>query len=172
QVGPFVSTRLSEYISMSGQVGYVWGQFTGSETAGNQAGGNPSTFFLNGGVDHRVNQFLNYSLTASRSTQLSATVGQNFVEVWLFNLSPCWKIIDKMTISTPLSVTFGQQSGTLNAETYQTYSASASLGYKLTEKLGSSVNFSYLIKNSDQNSGLQNGSYNQWNAALNFSYDF
>jgi len=168
QVGPFLNARLSEYITVSGRVGYVWGEFTGNQTPDSAAGGNPSTFYLNAELDHRLNEFMSYALTASRSTQISASLGQNYVEVWLFNFRPSWKIVDQMTISTPIFVELGKQSGNVNAETYQRYGPAINLGYKLTEKLGSSLNFSYLIKDSN----LPSYSYDQWSAVLNFNYDF
>jgi len=168
QVGPFLNARLSEYITASGRVGYVWGQFTGNQTPDSAAGGNPSTFYLNAALDHRFNEFMNYTLSASRSTQISASLGQNYVEVWLFNFRPSWKIIDQMTISTPFFVELGKQSGSINAETYQRYGPALNLGYKLTEKLASSLNFSYLIKDSN----LPSYSYDQWTAVLNLNYDF
>ena len=42
------------------------------------------------------------------------------------------------------------------------------LGYRITEKLGSSVNFMYILKDSN----LPQNGYQQWNAAAGFNYDF
>jgi len=168
QVGPFVNWTISEYITVTGRAGWTWGNFTGSNTPENQAGGNPSTAFFNFGWSHRLNEYLNYNLTASRSTQLSAIVGSNFNEVWNAGLGLSWNIIDKLSLTTPFSAQFGQVSGSLYPENYQQYNAGIGLGYQITEKLGSGVNFNYIIKNSD----LPNNSYNQWNASAGFNYDF
>jgi hypothetical protein len=168
QVGPFVNWQISEYITVTGRGGWVWGQFTGSNTPENAAGGNPSTYYLNLGWSHRLNEYLNYNLTASRSTQLSAIVGSNFVEVWNFGAGLNWNVIDQLSLSTPFSAQLGQVSGNLYPEQYQQYSAGISLGYRITEKLGSSVNFMYILKDSD----LPDNGYQQWNASAGFNYDF
>ncbi len=168
QVGPFVNWQISEYITVTGRGGWVWGQFTGNDTPENSAGGNPSTYYLNLGWSHRLNEYLNYSLTASRSTQLSAIVGSNFVEVWNFGAGLNWNVIDQLSLSTPFSAQLGQVSGDLYPEQYQQYTAGITLGYRITEKLGSSVNFMYILKDSD----LPNNGYQQWNASAGFNYDF
>jgi hypothetical protein len=168
QVGPFVNWQISEYITVTGRGGWVWGQFTGSNTPENAAGGNPSTYYLNLGWSHRLNEYLNYNLTASRSTQLSAIVGSNFVEVWNFGAGLNWNVIDQLSLSTPFSAQLGQVSGNLYPEQYQQYTAGISLGYRITEKLGSSVNFMYILKDSD----LPANGYQQWNASAGFNYDF
>lgn len=168
QVGPFINWTLSEYITVTGRAGWTWGNFTGSNTPENEAGGNPSTAFFNFGWSHRLNEYLNYSVTGSRSTQLSAIVGSNFNEVWNAGLGLSWNIIDKLSISTPISAQFGQVSGSLYPENYQQYNIGIGLGYQITEKLGSAVNFNYIIKNSD----LPDDGYQQWNASAGFNYDF
>ena len=168
QVGPFVNWQISEYITVTGRGGWVWGQFTGSNTPEDSAGGNPSTYYLNLGWSHRLNEYLNYSLTASRSTQLSAIVGSNFVEMWNFGAGLNWNVIDQLSLSTPFSAQLGQVSGDLYPEQYQQYTAGITLGYRITEKLGSSVNFMYILKDSD----LPNNGYQQWNASAGFNYDF
>lgn len=166
--GPFANWTISEYMTLTGRVGYTFGEFTSNNTSSSQAGGNPSTYFFNLGLAHRLNEYLDYSLGASRSTQLSAIVGTNFVETWVFSLGLNWKIIDQLSLSTPLSANLGQVSGSLYPEKYQQYTGGIGLGYKITERLGSSLNFTYIIKNSD----LPNTSYQQWNATLGFTYDF
>lgn len=169
QVGPFVNWQLSEYVTVTGRVGWVWGEFTGNNTPENAAGGNPSTWYLNLGWNHRLNEYLNYQLTASRSTQLSALVGSNFVQMWNFGAGLNWNIIDQLSLSTPFSAQLGQVAGSVASQNYQQYSAGITLGYRITEKLGSSVNFLYILK--DSNSASYPG-YQQWNAAAGFNYDF
>lgn len=168
QVGPFLNWQISEYITITGRGGWVWGEFTGNNTPENAAGGNPSTYFFNLGMSHRLNEYLNYNLTASRSTQLSALVGSNFVEVWNFGAGLSWNIIEDLSLTTPFSAQLGKVSGSVNPEDYQQYSAGITLGYRITEKLGSSVNFMYILKDSD----LPNNGYQQWNASAGFNYDF
>jgi len=168
QVGPFLNWTISEYITVTGRGGWTWGNFTGSNTPESEAGGNPSTAFFNLGWSHRLNEYLNYNLTGSRSTQLSAIVGSNFNEVWNVGLGLSWNIIDQLSLTTPFSAQFGQVSGNLFPENYQQYNAGIGLGYRITEKLGSSVNFNYIIKNSN----LPDNSYQQWNASAGFNYDF
>ncbi|NBO27082.1 MAG: hypothetical protein EBU96_09915, partial [Actinobacteria bacterium] len=107
-------------------------------------------------------------LAGSRSTQLSAIAGSNYVENWVFSLGLNWNIIDQLTLTTPLSANLGQVSGNLYPEKYQQYQGGIGLGYKITERLGSSLNFTYILKNSD----LPNAGYQQWNATLGFNYDF
>ncbi len=168
QVGPFLNWQVSEYITVTGRGGWLWGEFTGSNTPEGEAGGSPSTWYLNVGWSHRMNEYLNYTLSASRSTQLSAIVGSNFVQVWNFGANLNWNLVNDLNLSTPFSAQLGQVSGNLYPENYQQYTAGIRLGYQITEKLGSSLNFTYILKDSD----LPANGYQQWNAAAGFNYDF
>ena len=155
-------------MTLTGRVGYTFGEFTSNNVSSGEAGGNPSTYFFNLGLAHRLNEYLNYNLGASRSTQLSAIAGTNYVETWVFSLGLNWKIIDQLSLTTPISANLGQVSGSLYPEKYQQYTGGIGLGYQITERLGSSLNFTYILKTSD----LPNTGYQQWNATLGFTYDF
>ena len=165
QVGPFVSHRVSEYIKIDFDLGYLWGTY--DKIAQANQGGYPSTFYLDLLWNHTLNEFMTYSVNANRIQQPSISDGITFFTQWTFGFSPSWKVIDQLNLTTPVSALIGEQSGS-NGQKIQNYSATISLGYQITEKLNSSLGFTYLIKDSN----LEGQSYNQWNASLGFTYDF
>ena len=165
QVGPFVSHQISEYINISFDLGYLWGTFDKFPEV-NQ-GGYPSTFYLDFNWSHTLNEYLQYSITAARIEQPSVSDGITFFTQWTFGFSPSWKVIDQLSLSTPVSALIGEQSGS-DGQKIQNYSGSVNLGYQIMEKLSSTMGFTYLIKDSNQ----PNQSYSQWNATLGFTYDF
>ena len=164
QVGPFVHHSLSEFITVDFDLGYLWGTYEKIPQA-NQ-GGYPSTFYLDLMWSHVLNEYMKYNVTANRIQQPSVSNGITFFTQWTFGFSPQWKVIDRLSLSTPVFALFGDQSG--SGQKIQNYSATINLGYQIMEKLSSNLGFTYLIKDSNQ----PNQSYNQWNATLGFTYDF
>ena len=165
QVGPFVHHQISEYITIDFDLGYLWGTYEKIPQV-NQ-GGYPSTFYLDFLWSHMLNEYMKYNVTAGRIQQPSVSDGITFFTQWTFGFSPTWKIIDQLSLATPVSALIGEQSGS-NGQKIQSYSASINLGYQIMEKLSSNLGFTYLIKDSNQ----PNDSYSQWNASLGFTYDF
>jgi len=165
QVGPFVNHQISEYITISFDLGYLWGTFDKIPEV--QQGGYPSTFYLDFQWSHLLNEYLKYTITAGRTEIPSISNGVTFFTQWTFGFSPTWNVIDQLSLSTPVSALIGDQSGS-NGQKIQNYNASVNLGYQIMEKLKSTAGFTYLIKDSNQ----PNQSYSQWNATLGFTYDF
>lgn len=164
QVGPFVHHQISEYITIDFDLGYLWGTY---EKLPTNQGPYPSTFYLDFLWRHVLNEYMTYNITANRIQQPSVSNGITFFTQWTFGFSPTWKIIDQLTLATPVSALIGEQSGS-NGQKIQNYSASINLGYQIMEKLSSNLGFNYLIKDSNQ----PNQGYTQWNASLGFTYDF
>lgn len=164
QVGPFVHHQISEYITIDFDLGYLWGTY--EKLAVNQ-GPYPSTFYLDLLWAHVLNEYMRYTVTANRIQQPSVSNGITFFTQWTFGFSPSWKVIDQLTLTTPVSALIGDQSGS-NGQKIQNYSANINLGYQIMEKLSTNLGFTYLIKDSNQ----PNQSYSQWNALLGFTYDF
>ena len=165
QVGPFVNHQISEYITIGFDLGYLWGTYDKFPEV--QQGGYPSTFYLDFNWSHILNEYLQYNLSAARIEQPSVANGITFFTQWTFGFNPSWKVIENLSLSTPVSVLLGEQSGS-NGQKIKNYSGSLNLGYQIMEKLSSTLGFTYLIKDSNQ----PNQSYNQWNATLGFTYDF
>lgn len=165
QVGPFVNHQISEYITIGFDLGYLWGTYDKFPEV-NQ-GGYPSTFYLDFSWSHTLNEYLKYNITAGRIEQPSVSNGITFFTQWTFGFSPSWKVIDNLSLSTPVAALIGEQSGS-NGQKIRNYTGSLNLGYQIMEKLSSTMGFTYLIKDSNQ----PNQSYSQWNATLGFTYDF
>ena len=164
QIGPFVHHQISEYITIDFDLGYLWGTYEKLEL--NQ-GAYPSTFYLDFLWSHVLNEYMRYSIMANRIEQPSVSNGITFFTQWTFGFIPSWKVIDQLSLTTPVSALIGEQSGS-NGQKIQNYSGSINLGYQIMEKLRSDLGFTYLIKDSNQ----PNQSYSQWNASLGFTYDF
>ena len=167
-LGLFAQAQVSEYLSAQVNGGY---QVYMPESM--PADPNPSS---NGGlyfglsVTHRVNQWVSYVVSGGRSQNLS-TYGSSY-ESYYARLTPGWKIFKKTSVGTPIFWEHGNSSysnfGGSNASTFDQYGAGLSLGRPITQKLSSSLTYTFVKETSD-GSGL---SYIVNTVSLNFTYQF
>jgi hypothetical protein len=119
-------------------------------------------------VSHQVNRFLNYSLSAGRTTESS--YGQP-VDQYFVRLQPSWNIFKDYSLSTPI---FWQKGSELNtqggaaATDYDHYGAGINISHAITQKLTGSLGYQFVRESSSQSS--QNYTVNI--VSLNFSYQF
>jgi hypothetical protein len=131
-----------------------------------------ASFYFQFSVIHRINRFINYSLSAGRSTE-SSFFGQPY-DFYFARLEPNWNFFRKYQLSTPLfwqkgtqlaNQVYGQQGGAGN---YNQYGAGINIGRPITQKLSGTLAYQFIRQNSSQSS--LNFTVNI--VSLSFSYRF
>lgn len=165
--GVFGSATVSEYINLRLDAGYTI--FTPGNSTTNLLLRDSSGIYLALTLSHRVNQWLNYSLTAGRSTDMSA-----YGQVQTYNyvrLQPNWNVLKKYSLSTPISWRQGTRVyntlGSGGAD-YQQIVLGLNLGRRLTQKLTGSIAYQYI----EETSGLTSLNFTADIVSLNLNYQF
>lgn len=164
--GTFCKAQISEYISGQLDAGYT--VYTPSTTSASTTMSSSGSLYFQLSVSHQVNRFLNYSLSAGRTTESS--YGQP-VDQYFVRLQPSWNIFKDYSLSTPI---FWQKGSELNtqggaaATDYDQYGAGINISHAITQKLTGSLGYQFVRESSSQSS--QNYTVNI--VSLNFSYQF
>ena len=165
--GAFVSAKISEHLDTRMDVGYT--DYAPDTTTTNLITGNNSGIYLSFSLSHRLNRFVNYTLTAGRSTALSA-YGQ--AQTYYFvNLSPNWNIFKKYSLSTPISWRDGTtvyNSTASNSENYDQITLGLNVGRSLTQKLSAGISYQFVRETSN----FASLNYTVNIVSLNFNYQF
>ena len=167
--GAFCKAEISEYISGRLDAGYtVYAPKTGG-TFTNLS--NAANLYFQFSLTHQVNQFINYSLAAGRSTESSFYGQPN--DYYFVRWQPNWNVFRKYQLSTPFWWQKGSQLsnrlyGQGGATDYNQYGIGITLGRPITKKLSSSLGYQ-LIRESSSQSNLN---YTANIVSLNFSYQF
>ena len=145
-VGPFFQTRITDYLQFSIHGGYAVSQ---SDAAGSASPATTSSGFyglLN--LNHRVNGFLDYTLSGGRS--LNASLSGGFVDLYKAEISANWKIFLEMTLTTGFLYQNGTQLLTGLGESFDQYGPLVRLGRLITRKWSASLLYQHLQRDSDQ----------------------
>jgi hypothetical protein len=161
-LGAFSSAQISDYMSVRLDAGYTAYL---PDTSTNSVTSDASGLYFQFSLSHRVNQFLNYSVSAGRSTDLQS-YGQP--QTYYFaRLQPNWNILNKYQISTPFSWQGGTQVYNSPAD-YDQYSLGLNVSRSLTQKLSGGLSYQFVKETSSQSSL----NYTVNIVSLNFSYQF
>jgi|SRR5665213_170008 len=165
--GAFVSSQISEYLNTRVDVGYT--DYAPDSTSTNLFTSDSSGFYFSFSLSHRVNRFVNYTLTAGRSTDLSA-YGQ--AQTYYFaSLTPNWNFLKKYSISTPISWREGTTvySGTAaSSENYDQIQLGLNVGRSITKNLSAGISYQFVRETSN----LASFNYTVNIVSLNFNYQF
>lgn len=148
-VGPFYEAQITEHITFQAHAGY---NFVIPQSGGtNAVQSAPSYYYVQIGINHRLNQYISYSLSGGRSTSLAVSASQT--PLYFINWATSWAVLRSTTLSTTLQFNQGSQGtwgSTARGETFEQYVAGISLGHKVTRKLTGSVGYQAALRNSDQ----------------------
>jgi hypothetical protein len=161
--GVFCQAQISEYMSARLDAGYT--VLSPDTTSTNVNVGDETGFYFQFSLSHRVNRFLNYTLSAGRSTDFGF-YGLAYSH-YFARLEPNWNLFRKYQISTPFS--WGQGTQTYNkAADFDQFSMGINIGRQITKKLSGSISYQFVKETSSQ-AGLN---YMVNIVGLNFSYGF
>ena len=162
-VGGFYDAPVSEYIHFTAHAGYTMysPQSSGVPTTGESFTG------MYGQIDirHRVNQYVEYSLSGGRTLNVffyGGTVDQYFAS-WQAN----WHLVEKLALTT----SFTYQHGTLLAvggEVYDQYGPGIGVSHRITAKLSSNLGYQLYVRGSD----LPGRNYTANVVSLSLNYAF
>jgi hypothetical protein len=165
--GVFGSAKISDYLDVRLDAGYT--TFTPDSTTTSLVASDSSGFYFSASLSHRVNRFLNYTLTAGRSTDLSA-YGQAQTAYYV-QFSPGWNLFEKYTLSTPFawrqaSSVYGSTAG--GNGSYDQFTMGLNVGRQLTKKLSAAIAYQFV----KETSGQAELNYTENIVNLNLSYQF
>jgi len=156
-VGVFFQTPISEYLRFRGSAGYT---DYAPEKSPDSTG-----VYAQIDIQHRVNQFVDYSLTGGRSISFAFYGGS--VDLAYARLLANWKIMRKVSIGTSVNYDHGSQIG-IGGETFDRYGAGITLSRNLTSKLSATLGDQFYWRTSN----IPTREYANNIISLNFNYTF
>jgi hypothetical protein len=148
--GGFGSEQVSDYINIRLDAGYT--AYTPDGTTPGLLTSDTSGFYFSLALSHQVNQYLSYSLTAGRTTDLSYN-GQaqsyNYVR-----LNSQWSVFKNYQISTPIwwqQGTWLYNSSFQGTSDYQQIGVGFTVTRRLTKKLSASAGYQFVDQTSNRN---------------------
>jgi len=163
-VGGFYDSQLSQYMHVRAGAGYV------SYLAKTGGLDDPpfDAFYVQLSLSHRLNQFINYSLSGGRNVTFGFSGGA--IDLYFATLQGSWNLIRATSLSGGLTYEHGTELavGTHETETFTRYGANISLGRTLTRKLSASIGYQFFWRESD----LANRDYTENIFRLSFAYNF
>ena len=162
-VGGFYDTPLSEYIHFTAHAGYTVYSPQSSGTA--TPSGDFSGMYGQIEIRHRVNQYMDYSLSGGRSLSVAfygGTIDRYFAR-WQAN----WRIVRKLTLATLFTYERGTQLS-VGGETYDQYGPGIGLSHPITAKLFSTLGYQVYLR--DSNLPGRNYTVNVVSLSLNYVF--
>jgi hypothetical protein len=141
--GPFVDWQLSRFMRLGVRAGYQTYSFDSATNATDT-----SSYYASLTLDHDLNRFVRYSLGGGHLVSLG--VNSDAINLTFVRLTARWQILQQTDINTDLFYEHGEETGSLNPETFNRVGFSVSLGYRLTDKLTAALRYTITDKQSDQ----------------------
>ncbi len=169
--GPFATWKVTETISTTVRGGLSGYDLTSSSALGDTAA--PLSFYASADIQHRASPWFDHALIISRDTSQGIGVSANFLEVLSVQYNARFNVIKNISLGANLFYEISDdtsQGGTalLLAESYSRYGGGVSIGYRIMERLNSSLNFTHTEKDSD----LAGFDYGQNVVTLSLGYHF
>jgi hypothetical protein len=166
-IGAYADWQPTPYMHLQPRAGYSQYSFTENQYYGKMPSEGGSYFGLN--FNHRINRFISYTVDGGR--ELRPSVGANLSTEYRASGSINLHLIERLSLSSGINYTQGEQMGSLNIGNNQQYdltSITFGAGYQLMEKLSTSLSYTHSIRTSN----YQNGDYAQNRVTLNLTYRF
>ena len=164
--GAFCQAQISEYVRGRFDAGYT--EYAPENTGAIANLSSAAGFYFQFSLSHRLNKFVNYSLSAGRSTD-SSFYGQPY-NYYFVRLQPNWNILRKFQLSTPFWWESGTQlyAGGGQGVDFEQVGVGLNISRAITQKLSGGISYQFIQENSAQSSL----NYTVNIASLNFSYQF
>ena len=164
--GPFVEATLSTYTKLRLTGGYQSMRFDDNGTSGDDT--NLGGWYGSIAVAQRLNQYWSHTLSLGREARLGLDV--NFTEFMYARYHANWRVNSRLNAGFEAFYEDADESGTAlqDSEHSHRWGGGLSLTWKLGSKLGLSLRYQYVKKDSD----LVLRSYYQNVGTLTLNYDF
>ena len=161
--GCFCDTQASQYIHFTGHAGYT--AYTPEGGQGRNSAPNFGGVYAQLALTHRINQYLNYSLSGGRSITFALYGGT--VDLYSAGLQAQWLILRGMSLATGFTYNHGSQllSG---GETFDQYGPQVGLTRPISAKLSGGLSYQIYWRGSNQTGR----NYTDGILSLNFTYKF
>ena len=171
--GVYSTVKISDYMNVEIHGGYTVYTPDNTGTGTNKVStSDTSGFYLSASLTHRVNRWLNYSLTAGRSTDLAAAgQAQSYYYV---RLTPSCSLFRKYSISTPVWWQEGTRiyNTTQGSSDYDQIGVGVNVNRTITQKLSAGVYYDFVQETSNQAGNQANANYTDNIVGLNLTYQF
>ncbi len=166
-VGAFCEAQPGQYFHVRASAGYTryLPEFKSAAASAAASAGDFSGIYSQLEIRHRLNQYVNYSLSAGRSLNFALFGGT--VDLYYAHWNASWKIFRKTSVTTGFDFDHGKQLGA-TAETFTRYGPAISLGRPLTEKLTGNLGYRYYWRDSN----LTGRGYTSFIVTSDLSYRF
>lgn len=164
-IGPFVNWRLSEFLQTSARAGYLTSSYR--QTGANANSSSTPSYYGNLSINHTLNSYIEHQLQVGQSVQQG--ISSDSVSVFSVTYGINWRAFRLTSISPSVSYEHGKEAGlNTSGQTFDRVSASIGFNYRITQKLGATLNYSYTSKTAN----VSTLNYTANVVALNFNYAF
>ncbi len=163
-IGPFLDWAVSPYLRLVLRGGFEHRSFERGGLYGDTH--NLDGWYGSIGITHRVNAYVTQTLSAGRTNELGFT--SNFNTVYFVRYGVDWRANSQLTFHGEAFFEDVTTSGGSLEEALTRYGISLGASYQLTQRIGSSLRYSYTRKNSDNNAN----DYYQNRVTLDLNYRF
>lgn len=161
--GAFTDLQISEYIRARANAGYT--VFSPEKAGLFYTPEDFSGIYAQLSIMHRLNQFLDYTLTGGRN--LNFTFYGGTVDLWYLRLEANWHVLDKVTLSTSFGYERGEQLD-IYSERFNRLGPGIRASRSITQKLVGFLQYQYYWRESD----LPNRDYTVNIVTLGLQYTF
>jgi hypothetical protein len=142
--GPFCEAQLTDHIKGRASAGYT--SFRPESGVAAQLGQEFSGVYAQLGATHRLNQYVEYTLSGGRMLNFGFFGG--LLDQYFARLNANWHVFRKTGIATTLDYQHGSQLG-FGAETFDWFGPGISVSRLLTAKLTGSLGYQFYWRSSD-----------------------
>lgn len=159
--GGFYEARVSEYIKGRASAGYS----VMSPTGGSAEGDDNSGFYAQLGLAHRLNEYVDYTLTGSK--RMSFTFYGGSLDLYAITWMANWRVMRKTRIDTSFTYEHGKRLYAF-LEEFDRFGPSIGINKALSEKIFVGARYTFYLRKSDVN----NWDYTANIINLNARYQF
>jgi hypothetical protein len=166
-VGGLGTVAIGDHFSVQVHGGFT--EYLPENTGTGGSSGSETGFYASISATHQLNQWLNYTLSAGHSTDLSS-YGQVQTRTY-GQLTPTCTLFKQYTLSTPLTYQQGTQPGytpTAGVPHYEQFMAEFNISRPITKRLTAGLSYQYIKEDSND----EFLAYTENIISLNFSYQF
>ena len=143
--GPFVTAKLSDNLSLQGRVGGYFAEYAHGGLNGDNE--DVSSYYLSGGVNHRINDALSESLSAGREFIPGLT--SNFTERIYANYGDTWKATSQISFTSSLWWENLTDSDATFREDSNRYGVTLHMEDNFAQHLTLTLDYQFILKDAD-----------------------
>ena len=163
--GAYADWNITEHIKLEPRAGYYL--YFADNNGLNTSSSDYSGPYFNLKMSHKLNQYINYSIEGGRRVQMGISSALTQQMYGSANIN--WQLIKKVTLGTGFLYEDITQPIAVLSDEYDRISAQIRVSYQLREKLTSSLDYQYWIKESR---ALVSQGYEQNRIGISLSYRF